>query len=68
MDNLDIEELSEYEYKKLCVNGEVLNNVLYVLYYDKKTCLLCQEEYKRSSADENPNFCPSCLKLLKGDK
>ena len=65
MKDLIIEELSEYDYKMLCINGKVLKDVFYMTYYDKRTCMLCLKEYKRRNVDENPNFCLNCLTRLK---
>ena len=65
---MEYEELSEEEFRILSIEGKLKQCTLYVVYYDKQTCILCQKEFKRSYADENPNFCPECLKRLEGEK
>lgn len=64
----NIEELSELEYNYLTLYSKICMNTLYVTYYDKRNCLLCLKEFKRSTEKENPNFCQSCLKKLKGEE
>jgi hypothetical protein len=68
-EKLIIKDIKQSEYDLLLNKGLVMSNILYKVYIDKRTCLLCQKEYLRYNINDNPNFCPDCLNLLtnKGD-
>ena len=59
-------KIKQDHYLKLLLEDKLNPDTLYVTYYDKRTCLLCQREYERSNSEENPNFCSECLEKLGG--
>ena len=67
-----IEEIKQVEYNNLCIEGKVKDNVLYIIYADKRKCIICGKEYKRYNEFESKIFCPDCIlsirKIMKGDK
>lgn len=67
-----IEEMKQVEYNDLCIEGKVKDNVFYIIYIDKRNCLLCGKEYKRYNEFESKIFCPDCIlsirKPKKGDR
>lgn len=66
IDGINVLKMRQDSYMKLSFAGELDPNILYITYYDERTCLLCQRKYERSNSEENPNFCPECLSRLGG--
>lgn len=64
----EIRDITQGKYNQLALCGKLENDVLYIIYLDKRTCILCNKEFKRYEEFESKIFCPECVLKLTGPK